>query len=43
MVVVTIHGKVIDPNYTALLIKHQELPFADGNPARSHPEAAAYQ
>ena len=27
MVVVTIHGKVIDPNYTALLMEHQELPL----------------
>ena len=27
MVVVTIHGKVIDPNYTALLMEHQDLPL----------------
>ena len=27
MVVVTIHGKLIDPNYTALLMEHQELPL----------------
>ena len=24
---VTIHGKVIDPNYTALLMEHQDLPL----------------
>ncbi len=26
-VVVTIHGKVIDPNYTSLLMDHQDLPL----------------
>lgn len=26
-VMVTIHGKVIDPNYTALLMEHQDLPL----------------